>query len=30
MKDDRIPAMIAVTIFVFIAIVMLFFPSCWI
>lgn len=28
MKDDRIPAMIAVTIFVFIAIVMLLFSSC--
>ena len=28
MKDDRIPAMIAVTIFVFIAIVLLLFSSC--
>lgn len=28
MKDDRIPTMIAVTIFVFIAIVMLLFSSC--
>jgi hypothetical protein len=28
MKDDRIPAMITVTIFVFIAIVMLLFSSC--
>lgn len=28
MKDDRIPAMIAVTIFAFIAIVMLLFSSC--